>query len=350
MNDLILFSDVERNKCKKRDQIIEELSCFRVRLLQSGYEPVPIQGKRPRIEGWTSGEIDLERIVRETSDHLDHRSTGLRTGRLVGIDIDLHNDEHADIIKRVVEDSIGETPLHRRGSKGAMLCYRKAGEPVGKIVIRDPVADTTLFEIFGQGGQFVAYGIHPDTHRPYEWLIPGKEPLLIPLSELPEVNTDMLRDLHGRVADRLCQLGHHPAAATSKVYSEPLQVGRIDDAETITQKFLDILPRGARQNHKGFINFPCPGCRHNDNRSGLVVTGTGGFRFRCFHTSCDYNSATGWEPGGFVGPRTRRLYEQMGGDPGELRVKGRIMEGCYGSLQDMLDEVKKYHEQEARNG
>ena len=343
------FRRSEKTNKEKRNRLIDELSCFRFRLLENGYEPIPIQGKRPWIAGWTSGDIDLERIVRETILHLDHRSTGLRTGKLVGVDIDLRNDEHADIIRQVVEDTIGPTPFHRRGSKGAMLCYRKAGTPIGKIVIRDPAADTTLFEIFGQGGQFVAYGIHPDTGRPYEWLIPGQEPLLVPLPELPEVSTEMLHHLRDRVSERLAELGYQLAAATSKVNTEPLRVGRLDDAESITQKFLDVLPRGARQNHKGFINFPCPGCKHNDNRSGLIVSASGGFRFHCFHTGCDYNTNTGWEPDGLIGLRTRRLYEQMGGDPGELRVKPKVLSGCYDSLQDMLDELKKDHEREVQN-
>jgi hypothetical protein len=339
-----------QNNPESQERLVDELSWFRWQLLQNSYEPVPIQGKRPRIEGWTSGEIDLERIVRETILHLDHRSTGLRTGKLVGVDIDLRNDEHADIIKHLVEDTIGPTPLQRRGSKGAMLCYRKAGDPIGKIVIRDAVLNKTLLEIFGQGGQFVSYGIHPDTQRPYDWLIPGQEPLFVPLSALTEVSGEMLHELRDRVAERLVELGYHPAAITSKTHIEPIQVGSLEDAETITQKFLDILPRGARQNHKGFINFPCPGCRHNDNRSGLLVTPTGGFRFRCFHASCDYNSATGWEPVSLIGTRTRRLYEQMGGDSADLRIKPKLLKGCFDSLQDMLDQVKKYHEQEARNG
>jgi hypothetical protein len=335
---------------ENQDQLIDELSWFRYRLLENGYEPIPIQGKRTRIEGWTRGNIDPERIVLETIHHLDHRSTGLRTGRLVGVDIDLHDAEHADIIQGVVEDTIGPTRLQRRGSKGAMLCYQKAGTPIGKIVIRDAEAKKTLVEIFGQGGQFVAYGIHPETQRPYEWLIPGQEPLLVPRSDLPEVSTDMLHELRGRVSERLVELGYQLQAAAGRAYTEPLRAGRLGDAETITQKFLDILPSEARQNHKGFINFPCPGCRHNDNRSGLLVTPGGGFRFRCFHASCDYHTCTGWEPGSLIGPRTRRLYEQMGGDPGELRVKPKLLEGCFDSLQDMLAEVREYREREVQNG
>src|SRR5271163_2701410 len=130
------FPSAGKMKQGNPDRLIDELSCFRFRLLQNGYEPIPIRGKRPQIEGWTTGEIDLERMVRETILHLDHRSTGFRTGALVGVDIDLHDAEHADLIQRVVEDTVGPTPLRRRGSKGAMLCYRKAGTPISKIVIR----------------------------------------------------------------------------------------------------------------------------------------------------------------------------------------------------------------------
>jgi hypothetical protein len=39
----------------------------------------------------------------------------------------------------------------------------------------------------------------------------------------------------------------------------------------------------------------------------------------------------------------------MGGDPGELRVKRKVLEGCFDSLQDMLDQLKADREQEARN-
>ena len=350
MNHTLLFSAAGQKKQAIQQQINDHLARFRWKLLENGYEPIPIRGKRPCISGWTEDDIDLERIVRETILHPDHRSTGLRTGALVGVDIDLHDDEQAETIRRVVEDTIGATPLRRRGSKGAMLCYRKAGEPIGKIIIRDPVAERTLFEIFGRGGQFVAYGIHPDTQRAYEWLIPGQEPLLVPMSALPEVSTEMLHHLCGRVSEQLAELGYQLSATTSKTYTEPFRPGEIQDAGLITQKFLSLIPARARQDRKGYINFRCPECRHNDNRSGLMVTSSGGFRFHCFHAGCDYHSTTGWEPGGPIAPRVRRLYEQMGGDPGDLRTKPRLLKGCFDSLQDMLDQVSRFHESEVQNG
>src|SRR5271170_3161231 len=307
MSDTLLFSANGQKEQAIQEDNTDALARFRWKLLENGYEPIPIRGKRPCISGWTDGDINLERIVYETIRYCDHRSTGLRTGALVGVDIDLHDDDHPEIIREVVEDTIGATPFRQRGSKGAMLCYCKAGEPIGKIIIREPVGKKTLVEIFGQGGQFLAYGIHPDTQRPYEWLLPGQEPLLVPRSALPAVSTDMLHHLRDRVSERLSELGYQLAATTSSTFSEPFQAGEIHDADTITQKFLNIIPAGAKRDRKGYINFSCPGCRHNDDRSGLIVTQSGGFRFHCFHAGCEYHGNTGWEPGGLIGPRTRRL-------------------------------------------
>jgi hypothetical protein len=75
-----------------------------------------------------------------------------------------------------------------------------------------------------------------------------------------------------------------------------------------------------------------------------MVTATGGFRYHCFHSGCLYHDATGWEPGGFIGQRTRDLYALMGGDPKELRVRPKIeMKGICG-LAEMIADWRKYNE------
>jgi hypothetical protein len=57
----------------------------------------------------------------------------------VGIDIDLVNVEHAELIRREVEALAGRTPLRRRGSKGMMLVYQKSDDPIAKIKIIERV-------------------------------------------------------------------------------------------------------------------------------------------------------------------------------------------------------------------
>ena len=47
-------------------------------------------------------------------------------------------------------------------------------------------------EVLGQGQQFIAYGIHPDTHKPFEWTT-FDQPLDIAADELPVLSPDDAR-------------------------------------------------------------------------------------------------------------------------------------------------------------
>src|SRR5271170_2186222 len=83
----------------ENDPILEELAIARAILHRNGYEPIPARGKG----GSKTAKLN----------------TGLRCGRTVGVDNDLRNPEHADLVQEIVEHRLGATPLRRRGSKGA---------------------------------------------------------------------------------------------------------------------------------------------------------------------------------------------------------------------------------------
>jgi len=70
-----------------------------------------------------------------------------------------------------------------------LIPFRWDGKPRRKTVILGAAPDGTKHkvELFGDGGQVVAYSIHPDTGKPYEWR-GGRGPLQVPLFELPGVN------------------------------------------------------------------------------------------------------------------------------------------------------------------
>jgi hypothetical protein len=91
-----------------------------------------------------------------------------------------------------------------------MLCYRNEA-PIGKITVsgKHPTQPGKI-EILGAGQQFVSYGIHPDTGRPYRWTNAsvGGEPLRTPLDTLPEVTPEKLRDFAERAAGLLRELGY----------------------------------------------------------------------------------------------------------------------------------------------
>ncbi len=326
---------------------IENRIQFRLKLYRHGYEPVPTIGKAIYIREWQTREITEERIATDTRQHLDHGSTGLRTGRLVAPDIDLHDDAQVGYIRELVEIVWGPTRLRRRGSKGEMLCYRLADgeQPIGKIKLIDKSGvgpngkrkGKTLVEIFGQGGQFVAYGRHPTAGRDYEWLEPGQEPLLVPLWDLPAVTVEQIHELAGHLKNVLASMGYQ-VQSDEEVRSKHSTLGTPADAADLTEKFLGLVPHSARSSATGFRNFSCPACGRDDRKGGFLVLPDGGFRFRCFHQSCEYNRATGWQPGSGLGDRTIKLYELMGGDPEEIRAKRWMPQGF--NWQEMLDELQ----------
>jgi putative DNA primase/helicase len=141
------------------DKVYSELERFclaRIQLLNNGYEPIPTRGKRPAVMGWTTGEITEERVVRETIEYDDALNTGLRTGHLVGIDIDIVDQDHVSKLLQIVVDKIGYSPLFRYGSKGMMVCCQNP-EPISKLTITgvQPNGTTRGVEILGQGNQFM---------------------------------------------------------------------------------------------------------------------------------------------------------------------------------------------------
>ena len=130
----VFRTDEEKNQ--ELVQLLAERYLLRNALLRNGYEPIPTIGKETRITGWASGEITEDRILNETRRYSHHANTGLRTGRLVGIDIDLVDREQAATLREVTETVLGRTPLRRFGSKGEMLLYRMVDEPIGKMTIQ----------------------------------------------------------------------------------------------------------------------------------------------------------------------------------------------------------------------
>jgi Bifunctional DNA primase/polymerase, N-terminal/AAA domain len=180
------------------------------KLILNGYEPIAVNGKVPVAKGWNKRSSTIEAISTERAAHPGAPNTGLRTGRLVGVDIDIVPAEHVQAIKRLAAEVLGASALERVGAKGAMLCYRNE-TPIGKITVSGKHSTQAgKVEILGIGQQFVAYGMHPDTGKPYVWtnaLLDG-EPLTAPLDKLPEVTPNSLRDFAERAASVMAELGY----------------------------------------------------------------------------------------------------------------------------------------------
>ncbi|MBJ3778844.1 bifunctional DNA primase/polymerase [Acuticoccus mangrovi] len=103
---------------------------------------------------------------------------GIVCGTVVAVDIDLEVPELASAIEELARERLGDTPLRRIGRAPKRLLVYRATEPF-RGIRRAPL------EILGEGQQFVAHAIHPDTGRPYDW--PNGPPADRDLSDLPVV-------------------------------------------------------------------------------------------------------------------------------------------------------------------
>jgi hypothetical protein len=198
------------------------------RLISNGYEPIAVKGKVPVAQGWNKRPSTIEAVAAERAAHPSAASTGLRTGRLVGVDIDIIPAEHVEAIKHLAVEVLGFTLLERVGAKGAMLCYRNE-TPIAKITVSGKHPNLLCkVEVLGVGQQFVAYGVHPDTGKPYAWTnsLADGEPLRTPLDKLPEVTPGALRDFADRAAALLTSLGYTDVKVSGR--SEVVEKVRLD--------------------------------------------------------------------------------------------------------------------------
>jgi hypothetical protein len=163
-----------------------------LKLLDNGYEPLPIRPREkvPAVSGWQKTNIDAPTVERWAREYRGS-GIGLRTGRLVVVDIDLLDPDRAHQVGQLVQDRLGTTLVRfGRWPKRALL-YR-TDTPFAKMSLGG-------VEILGRGQQMVAFGIHPGTGRPYDWPL-GDSPLDVVLADLPRVDEERCRELLVEIA------------------------------------------------------------------------------------------------------------------------------------------------------
>lgn len=150
-------------------------------LIDNGYHILPIKAgeKRPAISGWQSARMNKSALAAYPG-----HGVGVLCGQgeypVVGIDIDI---SHPTICAAVIDwcrRHMGETAERVGAAPRTLLVYRAAqagwtkGNSVKFFDDTDPdkpngKANEQQIEVLGLGQQFVAYHLHPDTGREYEW-------------------------------------------------------------------------------------------------------------------------------------------------------------------------------------
>jgi hypothetical protein len=166
---------------------------IRLRLIENGYLPIPVNGKRPRISGWSKIVANPASVSAWERGYADHLNTGMLCGNVVAIDVDVTDEavatRLADLVRGLPD---GERAPCRVGRAPKALYIFRATEPREKASTPVYIVDghKCQIEVLGRGQQFVAFGIHPDTAKPYEWI--GASPLDLKFEELPLIEPDDL--------------------------------------------------------------------------------------------------------------------------------------------------------------
>lgn len=165
------------------------------RMIENGFPVIPItpEQKYPGklvgnkwfpMSGWQryAHETASDFQVNIWKDYPD-AGVGVPCGTVVAIDIDIVEDPAlAFDCEKLAVEMLGETPLIRIGNAPKRLLVYRTDTPFAGIK-KHPL------EVLALGQQFVAYGIHPVTQKPYVW--PDETPDDVDISRLPLITEEL---------------------------------------------------------------------------------------------------------------------------------------------------------------
>ena len=172
-------------------------------LVANGYRVCAIKAgeKRPREQGWPDKVMTAEQC-----EFWPHHNDGVGIICGVGetpicaVDADIEDDEAFANEFRDYITSIAPFALERVGKAPKFLMLFQAQQPNWNktaTAFFEKDGKRSRLEVLGKGQQFVAYHVHPDTGKPYEWTneMLGLSPELTPAAELPLITHEQVAEI-----------------------------------------------------------------------------------------------------------------------------------------------------------
>jgi hypothetical protein len=191
----------------------------RRRLLGAGFIPTPCVGKKPVIKGWqtlldpTGAEVERWNVIAPAA-----ANTGILARNTPTLDIDILDPDAAAAVEQLVKDRFEELGpvLVRIGFWPKRAIMFRTDTPFPKITINFVVAEGApgeKLELLADGQQFVAFGTHPDTGKPYSRH--GGAPGEVRREDLPYIHADEAQALVDDAAALLVErFGYRRETAT----------------------------------------------------------------------------------------------------------------------------------------
>jgi len=145
-----------------------------VRLVELGYTVLPIQPgtKRPDIRDWPNVAATADDVVKWYSNGRAQHGAGINARDTPAVDVDVMDVGVAQQMSDAIDQIFpGIALMTRTGLAPKFLIPFRSETPFRKItsnVYTDGINDHKV-EILGDGQQWVAYHIHPETGNPYVW-------------------------------------------------------------------------------------------------------------------------------------------------------------------------------------
>ena len=186
---------------------LEAAEAIRLKLREQGHSPIPVNGKRPLIEGWqTLAGATVEEISGWSASKSDHKNTGALTALMPVLDIDIKDQAAAEAAEYLVRERFSDTGkiLTRIGNAPKRAIPFQTAKTFKKIVVSlvAPNGDTSQkIELLCEGQQVVVDGVHPDTGKRYTWF--GGDLTQVSRYDLPHLNEAEARILVQDVVELL---------------------------------------------------------------------------------------------------------------------------------------------------
>jgi P4 family phage/plasmid primase-like protien len=210
-------------------------------LVGNGYHiiPIPPRSKAPVVDAWQAIRADTRQVETWSANGYAHGNTGVLTRENPSTDLDILDLPFVMEMQQVVEDIV-QSPLPMvirigRAPKRLLLFCTTAPFPkVASPFFMSPDGRKHRVEVLGDGQQFVAFGIHPDTGKEYTW-VSDSNPLNTPVDELPTLNYDQARRIVAEFVARAQARGWKAVPLAFK--------GSFDEIDASEPSGIDMRPK-----------------------------------------------------------------------------------------------------------
>ncbi len=201
-------------------------------LHDAGYDITPLSGKRPVIDKWASIDAD-DALVSKWLNKYPRSNVGIQTRHTPAVDIDIYDADAAEEMEAWCLENLSDEAPVRVGQAPKRLLLFRTDEPFRKVKHRwvDEDGKEHAIEVLGAGQQFVAFGIHPDTKKPFEWTS-IESPLDLAVDDLPELTREDVSRLMDAFDAMAKRRGWKPKGSKSMVVSNA-ESGFEDDDDAL---------------------------------------------------------------------------------------------------------------------